>query len=100
MACVRTCELRLTDENRRHNMDPIQRIEAATAVCSEAVKGVKADQMGDQTPCAEFKEKEPLNDLLGGLEMLRTAATGGKATAPEGNVVGDNPSAQYDEGRT
>ncbi len=81
-------------------MDPIQRIEAATAVCSEAVKGIKPDQMGDQTPCAEFKVKDLLNHLIGGLEMLRTAATGGKATAPEGNVVGDNPAAQYDEGRT
>jgi uncharacterized protein (TIGR03086 family) len=80
-------------------MDPIQRIEAATALCSEAVKGVKADQMNDPTPCSEFNVKELLRHVIGGLAMLKTAADGGKGEMPAEDLVGDNPSAQYDEGR-
>jgi uncharacterized protein (TIGR03086 family) len=80
-------------------MDAYERIEKATALCSEAVHGIKQDQLDDPTPCSEFNVKQLLNHLIGGLGMLHTAATGGKATAPEGNVVGDNPAQQYDEGR-
>jgi uncharacterized protein (TIGR03086 family) len=80
-------------------MDPIQRIEAATAVCGEAVKGVKADQLGDPTPCSEFNVKELLRHVIGGLTMLKTAADGGKAEMPAEDLVGDDPAAQYDEGR-
>jgi uncharacterized protein (TIGR03086 family) len=80
-------------------MDTLERIEKATAECSRAVGGVKPDQMANATPCAEFELKDLLNHLIGGMGMLKTAATGGKAVPPEGNIVSDDPSGQYDATR-
>jgi len=81
-------------------MDALERIEAATAVCGEAVNGVKTDQLTNATPCTEFNVKELLRHIIGGLQMLQTAASGGKAEMPPEDLVGNNPAAQYEEGRT
>lgn len=81
-------------------MDAFERIEAATAVCGDAVKGVKADQLASPTPCTEFNVKELLRHIIGGLQMLQTAASGGKGKMPAEDIVGDDPAGQYAEGRT
>jgi uncharacterized protein (TIGR03086 family) len=80
-------------------MDAYERIERATAECGDAVKGVSADHLSNATPCSEFDVKSLLNHIIAGLGMLHTAATGGKATPPADNIVGDDPAAQYAEGR-
>jgi uncharacterized protein (TIGR03086 family) len=80
-------------------MDAYERIEKATAVCGDAVKKVKADQFDKTTPCSEFNVKELLRHIIGGLAMLETAASGGKADMPAEDLVGDDPGTQYDEGR-
>ncbi len=80
-------------------MEPIERIEKATALASEKVHGIKADQLGDPTPCSDFKVKDLLNHLLGGLEMLRDAATGGAPAMPDGDQFSDDPGKVYDERR-
>jgi uncharacterized protein (TIGR03086 family) len=81
-------------------VDPIKRIELATAFASDKVKQVTAADMAKPTPCAEFDLHALLNHLLGGLSMLTTAASGGKATMPEGDQVGSDPGATYDERRS
>jgi uncharacterized protein (TIGR03086 family) len=80
-------------------MDAVERIEKATALCSEAVHGVKQGQLSDSTPCSDFDLRALLNHLIGGMTMLQTAAAGGKATMPEGDLVGGEPAARYDEAR-
>jgi len=77
-------------------MDPIERIEKATANTSTIVHGVKGDQMSNATPCSEFDVKLLLNHMLGGLDMLRNAASGAEAKMPEGDQFGDDPGATYD----
>jgi uncharacterized protein (TIGR03086 family) len=81
-------------------MEAIERIENATALASEKVHGVKADQLSDPTPCSDFDVRALLNHVIGGLEMLRTAASGGKAAMPEGDQFGSDPGQTYDERRT
>ncbi|MEX2395063.1 MAG: TIGR03086 family metal-binding protein [Actinomycetota bacterium] len=80
-------------------LDPVARIEKATAECGEAVKGIKADQLDDPTPCSDFTVEQLLQHLIGGLDMLRDAATGGKPGAPDAKVDPENFAKQYDEGR-
>jgi uncharacterized protein (TIGR03086 family) len=60
------------------NMDAYERIEKATALAGEAVGNIKPDQLSEPTPCSEFDVKALLNHLFAGLEMLQTAASGGK----------------------
>jgi uncharacterized protein (TIGR03086 family) len=80
-------------------MDPVERIDKATAHTSKIVNGVSTDQLSQPTPCTEFDVRALLNHMLGGLEMLRTAASGGKAVPPEGDQFGPNPGHDYDERR-
>jgi uncharacterized protein (TIGR03086 family) len=81
-------------------MDPIERIDRATAVASEKVKGVTTADMSQPTPCAEFDVRALLNHMLGGLSMLTTAAQGEKAAVPDGDQIGSDPAGAYDQRRT
>lgn len=80
-------------------MDAIERIEKASAHAQKVIEGISAEDMGKPTPCSEYDVRELLNHVIAGLSMLDTAASGGKAAPPEGNIVGDDPGAQYREGR-
>ena len=80
-------------------MEALERIEKATAECETAINGVGAGDLDKSTPCAEFNVKELLNHVIAGMSMLKTAASGGKATPPEGNIVGDDPAGQYTAAR-
>jgi uncharacterized protein (TIGR03086 family) len=79
-------------------MDPVERIEKATAVASKVVGGVKDDDLGKSTPCTEFDVRELLRHMIGGLDMLTSAAEGGEAKMPEGEVFTD-PGKDYEAGR-
>ena len=82
-------------------MEPLERIEKATALASEAIHNIKPDQLSAQTPCSEFDVRALMNHLLGGLEMLADAASGGKPAMPSGDLVGDGSDlgSRYDAGR-
>jgi uncharacterized protein (TIGR03086 family) len=89
-----------TTREKEHHMDPIERIERATAVAGEKVKGVTQADLSNATPCSEFEVRDLLNHLIGGLQMLREAAEGGKPAMPEGDQFGSDPGAEYDKRRT
>jgi uncharacterized protein (TIGR03086 family) len=80
-------------------VDPIERIEQATAVASKKISLVTPADMSKPTPCSEFDVRALLNHVLGGLAMLTKAANGGKASMPEGDQLGSDPGATYDERR-
>jgi uncharacterized protein (TIGR03086 family) len=80
-------------------MDPIERIEKATEHTSKIVHGVKTEQLSDPTPCTEFDVRLLLNHVIGGLEMLRDAASGGSPQPPQGDQFADDPGGTYDERR-
>jgi uncharacterized protein (TIGR03086 family) len=77
-------------------MEPIERIEKAVQHASKVVHGVKDEHYGEQTPCTEFKVKDLLNHMIGGLEMLRDAAAGGSPAMPDGDQFGADPGKEYD----
>lgn len=76
-------------------MDPVERIEKATERTARIVEGVKSDQLSDSTPCSELDVRGLLNHVLGGLEMLCDAASGGSPKMPEGDQFGDDPGKEY-----
>lgn len=80
-------------------MDPIERIDRATAFAAEKVKGVSQADLSKSTPCAEFDVRALLNHVIGGLGMLTTAAEGGKSAMPEGDQFGADPGADYEQRR-
>ena len=81
-------------------MEPVERIEKATAHTATIVHGVRSGQLSDPTPCSEFDVRALLNHMIGGLDMLRNAAAGGEPKMPEGDQFGEDPGADYDARRT
>ena len=80
-------------------MDPIERIDRATAYARDKVANVGQGDLANPTPCSEFDVRALLNHMIGGLGMLAEAAGGGKPPMPEGDQFGTDPGASYDEGR-
>lgn len=81
-------------------MDPIERIERATAFAGDKVQRVAEADMTKATPCAEFDVHALLNHMIGGLAMLTAAAAGGKAEIPEGDQFGSDAAGTYATRRT
>lgn len=80
-------------------MDPIDRIERATAFAGEKVEHVAPSDMSRPTPCSEFDVRALLNHMIGNLGMLTVAAEGAKSTLPEGDQFGSDPAGTYAERR-
>jgi uncharacterized protein (TIGR03086 family) len=80
-------------------MDPIERIDRATAFAAENVNRVRPDDLSKSTPCTKFDVRMLLNHMIGNLDMAATAARGEKASFPEGDQFGSDPGAAYEERR-
>ena len=80
-------------------MDPIERIDRATAYAGGNVGRVRPDDLGKPTPCTEFDLRTLLNHMIGNIGMAASAATGEKAALPQGDQFGSDAGAAYEERR-
>ena len=76
-------------------MDVIASLEQTFAHAARVVAGVRPDQHGDKTPCAEWTVRDLLEHMIGVVAGLGAAAAG---QAPSPFVLGDDPAAQFDDG--
>jgi uncharacterized protein (TIGR03086 family) len=80
-------------------VDPIERIDRATAFAGGNVMGVHPDDLGKPTPCAEFDVRTLLNHMIGNMGMAASAARSEQAALPEGDQFGSDPGEAYEERR-
>lgn len=76
----------------------LQRLE----VTADLVRNVKADQLGDGTPCSEFDVRKLVNHIIGGTLMFAKTVTGEMRFDPGAELpdflaaAGDDPRAALD----
>jgi len=75
-------------------MEPVAALAPAFDNTERIVRGVRADQWGDATPCPSYSVRDVVNHLVGGLDAF-TAGLAGEARAAEGEHVGDDPAEAY-----
>lgn len=67
----------------------------------EVIAGVKADQMGDRTPCEKFDVKELINHIIGGNYFMADVASGKPVNpdpnAPLPDLIGKDADASYEQ---
>ena len=85
--------------------DQIDLLERAAHAANHVVSGVKADQLGDPTPCREWTVRNLLNHMVGTAEVFASAVAGEKANinpfgTPPDDVIGDDPQARYADAST
>jgi uncharacterized protein (TIGR03086 family) len=80
-------------------VDPIERIDRATAFAGGNVSRVQPNDLSQPTPCTEFDVRTLLNHMIGNMGMAASAARGEKAALPEGDQFGPDPGEAYEERR-
>jgi uncharacterized protein (TIGR03086 family) len=79
-------------------MDQIEAMNKAIDQTAAIVAAVKANQLEQSTPCAEFTLRALLNHTVGGIKMFDAAARGGSPDreALAQDQLGDDAAAAYD----
>jgi uncharacterized protein (TIGR03086 family) len=70
------------------------------AATGEIIRNVRAEQLGDTTPCSEWTVRDLLNHIVGTTQMFASCAAGGSSewnpfTFPS-DVIAEDVSRQYD----
>src|SRR5207237_9191284 len=80
-------------------MEPINLFLRAIDQTGRIVAGVKPDQLGLPTPCAEWDVRALLNHTIGAAQMFSDAAQGKPFEMARfaTDLVGDDPAAAYDQ---
>jgi uncharacterized protein (TIGR03086 family) len=65
-------------------VEPVRRIEDATAYAGEKIASLTLSDLSKPTPCSEFDVRAVLDHAIGNLAMCASAARGEAAAAPAG----------------
>lgn len=81
-------------------MDMDQLLERGLDETARVVAGVRPEQFDDPTPCEGWKVRDVLQHIVGGNHFFAAAAVGEPPPTGDGDLVGDDPAAAYEQGRT
>lgn len=80
-------------------MDPLTQFEQLGPALGAVLTGVRADQLDEPTPCADFTVRGVLEHMIGGASAFAAAYRGEEASAPQpGDPVDDVQAALADLG--
>lgn len=74
-------------------MDPADLYRRSSEYAAAVIANVKADQLGDPTPCSDWNVGELLGHIVGGNHFFAASARG--EAPPEGDPLGDDPAGAY-----
>ena len=79
-------------------MDPIEHFDQVAPTLGKLVRGVRADQLDNPTPCSEFTVRDLLGHFIGNLEAVTGGFRGEPVTdlSPKPEMLGADPGATYD----
>jgi uncharacterized protein (TIGR03086 family) len=74
-------------------MEPIEQLDTVTSALTGLVKGTRADQLDNPTPCDKWAVRDLLGHFAGGLTSCATAFREGTPvdTSPRPDLLGDEP---------
>jgi uncharacterized protein (TIGR03086 family) len=75
----------------------LSRFDRAATVADQVIAGVKADQLGDPTPCTEWDVRQLLNHVVGGTLFFLSFLEGGPPVDRQADHLGGDPSAAFRE---
>lgn len=78
-------------------MEPIEQLDTVTQTLMGLVKGTRADQLDNPTPCSDWVVRDLLGHLTGGLTSAASALRDGTPvdTTPRPDLLGDDPSSTF-----
>ncbi|MGZ4807491.1 MAG: TIGR03086 family metal-binding protein [Ilumatobacteraceae bacterium] len=77
-------------------MDPKTQATTAVQILTPLVDGTRDDQLGNQTPCSEWKVRDLLNHVIGGGHMFASGLRGETfAGGGPSDLGGDDPRASF-----
>ena len=78
-------------------MEPIEQLDTTIPTLGHLVKGVRADQLDNITPCGKWAVRDLLGHLAGGLTSCGAAFRAGTPvdTTPRPDLLGDDPGSAF-----
>src|SRR4051812_19595164 len=73
-------------------------LEQAIATTRGVLKGVSKEQLGADTPCAQWKVRELINHIVGGQYFFAAGATGAPMTGGDTDFSAGDFVSAFDEG--
>jgi uncharacterized protein (TIGR03086 family) len=79
-------------------MEPFDQLDLVVPKLGDLVRGIQPDQLGNQTPCSEFKVRDLLGHFLGNIDKVTRSFSGQPISdlTPEPEIIGDDPGKVYD----
>jgi uncharacterized protein (TIGR03086 family) len=75
--------------------DPLARFDRAVALAAGAISAVRAEQLGDPTPCSEWSVRQLINHVVVQTLMFVSMVTAGPRPDRDEDRLGDDPLAAF-----